>query len=65
MSVKLRVMLALEQLKDPKLGSLLLPLLQNPSGGVRVNAIDAIARIKFPKAAKQLIDATRDQKWYI
>jgi HEAT repeat protein len=65
MSVKLRAILALEQLKDPELGTHLPPLLQDSSGGVRVNVIDAMARIKFKKAQKQLIKATNDEKWYV
>src|SRR4051812_37549869 len=39
MSVKLRAVFALEELQDPKLGQNLLPLLKDPSGGIRVNAI--------------------------
>jgi len=41
------------------------PLTKDPSGGVRVNAIDALARVQARGAAAAILRALRDPKWYV
>lgn len=40
-------------------------LLADPSGGVRVNAIDALLRVGRPGSAAALSRALADERWYV
>lgn len=65
MSVILHAIWALFALEAKGWGRHLLPLMRHPSGGVRSNAIGAVAALGYGRAAGALIEATRDEKWYI
>lgn len=65
MTVRLYAIGSVVRLGKPALLRHLIPLVKDPSGGVRVNALDALARMKVRGAERAILSALEDSKWYV
>ena len=65
MSVRLHAMLAVRQLNDGALARYIRPLLDDESGGIRVNAVAIIAELKPKWLKTELRRALSDDKAYV
>lgn len=66
MVVRLRALIGLNRSPwSPAVARAVAELLRDPSGGIRVNAVDALARRRVRSAAAALERALRDEKGYV
>ena len=65
MSVRLHAIHGLVATGATRAGKALIPLLKDPSGGIRVNAVDALRHLRVPDCEAALLQATCDEKWYV
>ncbi len=66
MLVRLHALLRLRQrLWQPSVARAVTRLLRDPSGGVRINAVDVLMEHRVRSAVPALTRALRDDKWYV
>ena len=65
MPVRLSALVAVDRLWNRTVQRAVMRLLKDASGGVRVNAIAALARHRVHAASGRLIQLLDDPKWYV
>ena len=65
MSVRLHAILGIDSLDDPSLAGYIRPLLKDESGGIRVNALTSVARMKPRWLRTAATNAIEDEKKYV